>query len=76
MQKEIKAYDDRMAKANAKIRQAGVFEVVFGLNKSVVYVGTGQILEKNKKSAREPGDDHIRAVNIVASLGPEISQEQ
>ncbi|KAJ7593231.1 hypothetical protein C8J56DRAFT_1162124 [Mycena floridula] len=37
----------------------------------------GQIYEKkSKKNARDVSDEHIRYINLISSLGPEISQEK
>ncbi|KAF9468037.1 hypothetical protein BDZ94DRAFT_1247023 [Collybia nuda] len=57
--KEEKLHDDKMANANARIKQAG------------------QVYEKKfKKNARDATEEHARYINLISSLGPEISQEK
>jgi len=37
----------------------------------------GQSLEKKtKRNARDSGDEHTRYMNLISSIGPEISQER
>ncbi|KAJ3714224.1 hypothetical protein C8R42DRAFT_253566 [Lentinula raphanica] len=57
--KEEKAHDERIAIANAKIKQAGLMYE-----------------KKSKKSARDAGEEHARYINLISTLGPEISQEK
>ncbi|KAI0297306.1 hypothetical protein B0F90DRAFT_1740927 [Multifurca ochricompacta] len=55
--KEEKAHDERIASANAKIKQAG------------------QLYERKvKKNAVDANEEHNRYMNILNTLGPEISQ--
>ncbi|KAI9510737.1 hypothetical protein F5148DRAFT_1281612 [Russula earlei] len=55
--KEEKAHDERIANANAKIKQAG------------------QLYEKKaKRNAIDAPEEHNRYINLLNTLGPEISQ--
>ncbi|KAF8910676.1 hypothetical protein CPB84DRAFT_1646080, partial [Gymnopilus junonius] len=57
--KEEKAHDERMANANARIKQAGqAYE------------------KKSKKKAIDAGEEHARYINLISTLGPEVSQEK
>ncbi|KAG5637141.1 hypothetical protein H0H81_005625 [Sphagnurus paluster] len=59
LSKEEKVHDERMANANARIKQAGqVYE------------------KKSKKNPRDAAEEHARYINLIAALGPEISQEK
>ncbi|KAI0259882.1 hypothetical protein BC834DRAFT_973912 [Gloeopeniophorella convolvens] len=56
--KEEKAHDDKIANANAKIKQAGLaYE------------------KKAKKNTYDP-EEHNRYINLLNTLGPEISQDK
>ncbi|KAJ3796876.1 hypothetical protein GGU11DRAFT_110065 [Lentinula aff. detonsa] len=57
--KEEKAHDERIAIANAKIKQAGLMYD-----------------KKSKKSARDASEEHARYINLISTMGPEISQEK
>ncbi|KAH9999186.1 hypothetical protein BJV74DRAFT_949873 [Russula compacta] len=55
--KEEKAHDEKIANANAKIKQAG------------------QLYEKKaKRNAFDAPEEHNRYINLLSTLGPEISQ--
>ncbi|TFK40415.1 hypothetical protein BDQ12DRAFT_734393 [Crucibulum laeve] len=57
--KEEKLHDERMANANAKIKQAGqVYE------------------KKSKKKTTDVTEEHARYINLISTLGPEVSQEK
>ncbi|TEB34803.1 hypothetical protein FA13DRAFT_1506375 [Coprinellus micaceus] len=57
--KEEKTHDQKLEKANARIKQAGQnFE------------------KKSKKNASDAADEHARYINLISTLGPEISQEK
>ncbi|KIM39796.1 hypothetical protein M413DRAFT_446723 [Hebeloma cylindrosporum] len=57
--KEEKLHDEKMASANAKIKQAG------------------QIYEKkSKKKTADVNEEHARYINLINTLGPEVSQEK
>ncbi|TFK75205.1 hypothetical protein BDN72DRAFT_563199 [Pluteus cervinus] len=57
--KEEKAHGERIANADAKIKQAG------------------QAYEKKvKKNPRDANDEHARYINLITTLGPEITQEK
>ena len=76
-QKEEKAHDEKMANANARIKQAGLSSPLLyrGLNET--YLRQGQIYEKkSKKGARDVPEEHTRYVNLISMLGPEMSQEK
>ncbi|KDR76296.1 hypothetical protein GALMADRAFT_279447 [Galerina marginata CBS 339.88] len=57
--KEEKTHDERMANANAKIKQAGqAFE------------------KKSKKKTVDASEEHAKYINLISTLGPEVSQEK
>ncbi|KAJ3514069.1 hypothetical protein NLJ89_g2587 [Agrocybe chaxingu] len=59
LSKEERAHDERMASANAKIKQAGqTYE------------------KKSKKKATDASEEHARYINLISTLGPEVSQEK
>ncbi|KAF9474248.1 hypothetical protein BDN70DRAFT_885035 [Pholiota conissans] len=59
LNKEERNHDDRIASANAKIKQAGQ-----------------NYEKKSKKKATDASDEHARYINLISTLGPEISQEK
>ena len=73
VQKEEKAHDERIANANAKIKQAGT-----STREIIVHVLTpvpGQLYEKRaKRNAIDAAEEHNRYINLLNTLGPEISQ--
>ncbi|EKM78814.1 hypothetical protein AGABI1DRAFT_107287 [Agaricus bisporus var. burnettii JB137-S8] len=57
--KEEKVHDERIANANAKIKQAGIiFE------------------KKSKKRAGDAPEEHSKYIQLISTLGPEITQEK
>lgn len=74
MQKEEKAHDERIANANAKIKQAGMSpsrEIIVHAPMPV----PGQLYEKRaKRNAIDAAEEHNRYINLLNTLGPEISQ--
>jgi hypothetical protein len=61
-QKEEKSHDERMANANAKIKQAGqVYE-----KKS----------KRKGSDAVSVTDEHARYIALISTLGPEIAQDK
>jgi len=37
----------------------------------------GQLFEKkSKRNARDAGEEHARYINLISTLGPEISQDK
>ncbi|KAF8968174.1 hypothetical protein BDZ97DRAFT_1755568 [Flammula alnicola] len=57
--KEERNHDERMASANARIKQAGqVYE------------------KKSKRKAADVGEEHARYINLISTLGPEVSQDK
>jgi len=39
--------------------------------------GEGQLYEKkSKKNTRDAGEEHVRYINLISTLGPEITQEK
>ena len=73
-QKEEKVHDEKIINANTKIKQAGAFMYLawsFVLLTPVL----GQAYEKKaKKNAVDAAEEHNRYVNLLNTLGPEISQ--
>ncbi|CAA7267113.1 unnamed protein product [Cyclocybe aegerita] len=59
LSKEERAHDERMASANAKIKQAGQ-----------------NYEKKSKKKATDASEEHARYINLISTLGPEVSQEK
>ncbi|KAF9004001.1 hypothetical protein BDQ17DRAFT_1355311 [Cyathus striatus] len=57
--KDEKNHDDRLANANARIKQAGLaYE------------------KKSKKKTLDATEEHTRYINLISTLGPEISQDK
>ncbi|KAF6759959.1 hypothetical protein DFP72DRAFT_1166785 [Ephemerocybe angulata] len=57
--KEERAHDQRLEKANARIKQAGQ-----------------SYEKKSKKNPSDAAEEHARYINLISTLGPEISQEK
>ena len=73
-QKEEKAHDERIANANAKIKQAGT-STSCGIIAHVLTPVPGQSYEKKaKRNAIDAAEEHNRYINLLNTLGPEISQ--
>jgi hypothetical protein len=65
-----------MASANAKIKQAGM-SFSFCHTVEMICICKGQVYEKkSKKGTRDVTDEHTRYVNLISTLGPEMSQEK
>ncbi|KAH9058332.1 hypothetical protein EDB87DRAFT_1564012 [Lactarius vividus] len=63
--KEEKLHDEKIANANMKIKQAG----------ASMCLEHGQVYEKKaKKNAIDVAEEHNRYINLLNTLGPEISQ--
>lgn len=76
-QKEEKAHDDRIAAANAKIKQAGSFRVHIRVTFFSLLLPVGQTYEKKaKRKDRDAAEEHSRYVNLLSVVGPELSQEK
>lgn len=76
-QKEEKTHDEKMANANARIKQAGMSLPLLYRVLSESDIRKGQIYEKkSKKGARDVPEEHTRYVNLISTLGPEMSQEK
>ncbi|KAG6909058.1 hypothetical protein DXG01_002211 [Tephrocybe rancida] len=74
--KEEKIHDERMANANARIKQAGTYPMCTLLTVEA-HQPQGQVYEKkSKKNPRDTTEEHARYINLISSLGPEISQEK
>ena len=75
MQKEERAHDDRINSANMRIKQASGLEFSFQYFDET-YIRKGQTYEKkkSKKSAQDASDEYARYINLISTLGPEISQ--
>jgi hypothetical protein len=75
-QKEEKAHDERLSSANARIKQAGGLLIICPFQLSYL-IFKGQTYEKkSKKNARDAGEEHAKYINLISTLGPEISQEK
>ena len=73
-QKEEKAHDERIANANAKIKQAGTSMLCWIIVHALT-LGSGQSYEKKaKRNAMDAPEEHNRYINLLNTLGPEISQ--
>ena len=74
VQKEEKAHDERIANANAKIKQAGT-STSRGIIAHTLTPVPGQLYEKKvKRNAIDAAEEHNRYINLLNTLGPEISQ--
>lgn len=74
LKKEEKIHDDRIANANAKIKQAGT-SVLCGTIACALKLALGQSYEKKaKRNAIDASEEHNRYINLLNTLGPEISQ--
>jgi hypothetical protein len=74
LKKEEKTHDDRIANANAKIKQAGT-SVLCGAIACASTLASGQSYEKKaKRNAIDASEEHNRHINLLNTLGPEISQ--
>jgi hypothetical protein len=78
MQKEEKAHDERIANANAKIKQAGASMVWRSIARERALTPvSGQLYEKKaKRNASDAPEEHNRYMNLLNTLGPEISQSK
>ena len=75
MQKEEKAHDEKIANANAKIKQAGMSTSRETICTRPDASPTGQLYEKRaKRNAMDAAEEHNRYINLLNTLGPEISQ--
>lgn len=74
MQKEEKAHDEKIANANAKIKQAGT-SASYAIIARVPTQASGQLYEKKvKRNAFDAPEEHNRYINLLSTIGPEISQ--
>jgi hypothetical protein len=78
LQKEEKAHDERLSSANDRIKQAGIY-LRFLLNWEVglILIWEGQMYEKKaKKKIADASEEHSRYINLISTIGPQISQEK
>lgn len=76
IQKEERNHDEKMASANAKIKQAG--KSVNRCRSASAHDGLkGQNYEKKtKKKAMDVSEDHARYITLISTLGPEMALEK
>lgn len=76
LQKEEKAHDDRMAAVNARIKAAGVWFTSACMPMFLTTCTGASYEKKAKKNTYDAGDEHTRYINLLTSLGPELTQEK
>jgi hypothetical protein len=75
-QKEEKAHDDKMSNANTKIKQASMSFPLYVVPFKTLYIKGQAYEKKSKKNLHDVTEEHARYVNLISTLGPEMSQEK
>lgn len=77
LSKEEKAHDERVVSANAKIKSASGSLYSWILHAANGFDVEGQAYEKAAKKKNSPAlEEHTRYMNVISTVGPEISQDK
>ena len=78
LQKEEKAHDERLSSANDRIKQAGIYlRFLLNWEAGLILVWEGQMYEKKaKKKIVDASEEHARYINLISTIGPQMSQDK
>ncbi|KAL0568800.1 hypothetical protein V5O48_013183 [Marasmius crinis-equi] len=76
--KEERLHDERIVAANNKIKAAGkTIHLEFTIHEARSIPPQGASYEKkSKKNPRDANEEHVRYINLISAMGPEISQDK